>query len=279
MSQSNKILILGKGFLGSRLSEALNCSVSKNKIFTYSDAEAEILKYRPKIIINCIGTTGTSNVDECELEKSKTLLANTLVPIYLAEIAFRYGIKLIHISSGCIFHYNYNKDKSIKEEKNPDYFDLFYSRSKIYAEKAMLPLIDKDKANVLILRIRIPLDDRPHSRNILDKLIGFNKAIDIPNSITYLPDFVKMLKHLIKIDARGIYNTVNKGGLRYPKLLAAYQKHVPDFKFQSMPVSELKLARTNLVLSTAKLEKSGFKVRKIDDVLEECVINYLKNKK
>ncbi len=285
MDSRNSILIFGKGFLGSRLAKEFNCPVADNKIFVYSDAEAEVLRHRPKIIINCIGATGKTNVDECESEKSKVLLANTFVPLYLSEIAFRHKIKLVHISSGCIFHYDYNKDRPIKEEKEPDYFSLFYSRSKIYAEKAILPLVKQKQANILILRVRIPLDDKPHPKNILDKLVSFrrpeyqNKVIDVPNSITYFPDFIKALKHLIKIDACGIYNAVNKGGLRYSKMLDVYRKYVPDFEYQIIPASKLKLDRTNLILSTTKLEKSGFKVRKIDSVLEECVSNYLKNKK
>ena len=130
--------------------------------------------------------------------------------------------------------------------------------------------------NILLARIRIPLDDRPHPKNILTKLINFRRIIDIPNSVTYIPDFIKALKHLIKIDARGIYNVVCKGGLRYPALLREYQKYRPDFCYHAINVKELKLRRTNLVLSTAKLEKTGFHVRDISQVVEQCARNYIK---
>lgn len=269
-----KILILGKGFIGKRLQEAFNCSISERKIYSFKDAEKEIKKYNPEIIINCVGHTGKSNVDDCELNKDKTLIANTFVPIILAEVCLRNKIKLVHISSGCIYHFDYSKDKPIKEERIPDYFDLFYSRTKIYSERALEIL--SNQFDILIARIRIPLDNRPNSKNILNKLINYKRIIDIPNSITYIPDFIEALKYLIEIDAMGIYNIVNKGRLRYPELLKVYKKYNPGFNFETISLKDLNLVRTNLLLSTEKLEKTGFKVKDIHEVLEECVKKYLK---
>jgi len=272
----DKILIFGKGFIGDRILENFNCDVSLKRVNLFQDAQDEIAKYKPDIIINCIGFTGTNNVDGCELDKDKTLQANTFVPIILAEAALRNNIKLVHISSGCIYHYDYAKDKPIDEERMPDFFGLLYSRSKIYTER-MLEVLS-GQANILTIRIRIPLDVRPHQRNILTKLIHYKKVIDIPNSVTYIPDFIKALKYLIEIDAKGIYNVVNEGGLRYPELLEVYKKYVPDYFYEIVNLNlVLKAPRTNLILSTDKLKKAGFKVRKISEVLEECVQDYVKS--
>jgi len=270
---NSDILVFGKGFIGEKLQRAFDCNVSEAIINDFNDANKEVDKYNPKIIINCIGNTGGSNVDGCEADKQQTLLANTFIPIILGDIAFRKNIKLVHISSGCIYHYDYGKQKPISEENEPDFFDLFYSRSKIYAERALVSLLAK--TNILIVRIRIPLDDKPHPKNILDKLLKFKRVIDIPNSITYIPDFIEMLKHLINIDARGIYNTVNKNALRYPEFLEVYKQHVPGYEYEVMDYKDLNLVRTNLIMSVEKLESSGFKVRDIHEVLEECVKSYL----
>jgi 3,5-epimerase/4-reductase len=268
-----KILILGKGFLALRLQEALGCDISGRRIHCFRDIEKDLKKYKPDIIINCIGHIGR-NVDDCELDKDKTLLANTFVPVILAEAALRNRIKLVHISSGCIYHYDYAKDMPIREDRVPDFFELFYSRSKIYSERALEILCDK--FNFLILRPRVFLDNRSHPRNLIDKLISFKKIIDIPNSVTYIPDFINALRHLLKIDARGVYNVVNKGGLRYPMLLEVYKKYLPGFRYEVLRHGKLKLVRTNLILSTRKLENTGFKVRHIKEVLEECIYSYLK---
>jgi len=271
---SKRMLILGKGFIGKRLQESFGCDISSTKISSFKAAQRIVRKYNPKVLINCIGYTGRRNVDGCELSKDKTLIANTFVPIVLAEIALRNKIKLIHISSGCIYSYDYNKDKPITEGKTPNFYDLFYSRTKIYAERAIEVLCRK--YNILIARIRIPLDNIPHPRNILTKLIRYKKVIDVPNSITYIPDFIRALRHLIKIDASGIYNITNKGGLRYPALLNIYKKYKTDFRYRIIDYRELNLIRTNLMLSIRKLEETGFKMPYINEVLEECVRNYIK---
>jgi len=272
---NKKILILGKGFIGQELQKELDCRSDGSLINCFSGAEKLIKKYNPKIIINCAGITGKSNVDDCELEKDATLLANSFVPVILAEICLRGKIKLVHISSGCIFNYDYKRGKPLRENSRDYFFGLFYSRSKIYAERAIEGLA-RDY-NILIARIRIPLLNAKHPKNVLDKLIHYEKVIDIANSVTYIPDFIKAIKHLIKIDARGVYNVVNRGGLRYPELLKVYQKYVPEFKFQAVALKKLGLSRTNLILSTNKLEKTGFKVRSINSILEECVKEYLKS--
>ncbi len=271
----DRILILGKGFIGSRLQELLGCRIANDRINNYSDAAAVIKKYNPKVLINCIGYAGTNNVDDCESDKDKTIFSNTFVPILLAEAAIRVGIKLVHISTGCIYHFDYAKDKPIDEEKAPDFFDLFYSRTKSYADEA-LKLLAKNY-NILILRPRIPLDTQPHPKNLLTKLIAYRNVIDVPNSVIYMPDLKDALVHLLKIDARGIYNVVNEGGLRYPDLMNVYKKYVPGFEYKIVDFTKLKLVRTNLILSTQKLERSGFKIRNVNEVLEECVKGYLKH--
>lgn len=270
---NDKILIFGEGFIGSRLQEELGCAISKKKIHSFKEAEDEVKKFAPRIIINCIGYIGR-NVDDCELDKDKTLMSNSFIPLILSEVALRNKIRLVHISSGCIYHFDYTKDKPIEEDKAPDFFELFYSRSKIYSEQ-VLRFVSKEYP-VLIIRIRVPLDDRPHPRNILTKLIGYKKVVDIPNSVTYIPDFIKALQHLIKMEAKGIYNVVNKGSLRYPELLDVYKKYVPSFEYEVIDRKKLGLVRTNLILSTSKLEQAGFKIRSIKEVMEECVQDYLK---
>lgn len=269
---NNEILIFGEGFIGKKLQAGLNCQITGKRINNLSDVLEEVDKLNPKIIINCIGYAGKNNVDDCEKNKDKAIFANTYLPILFAESALRKNIKLIHISSGCIYNFDYKREP-ITELDQPDFFDLFYSRTKIYAEKALSSLFEK--ANILITRPRIPLDNKSNQKNILDKLLSFKQVIDIPNSVTYLPDFIEMIKHLIEIDAQGIYNTVNKGGLRYPQLLEVYKKYKPEYNYQTIDLKDLNKVRTNLVMSTEKLEKTGFKVRNINQILEECVQGYL----
>ena len=269
----DRILILGKGFIGNRLRDELGFNIADEKIYSLTDAQNLLDKYGPKIIINCIGYIGRT-VDDCEKDVDKALAANTFVPIILGEVALRNNIKLIHISSGCIYHYDYDKDTPIKEDKAPDFLELYYSRTKIYAEEALKILFKKYP--ILIIRLRVPLDNRPTPKNLLTKLIEYRKVINLPNSVTYIPDFVQILNPLIDINATGIYNAVNKKPLLYSGLLEVYKKYAPDFSYEIVDFRKLNLVRTNLILSTEKLEQSGFKVRDIHEVLEECVKAYVK---
>lgn len=271
----HNILVIGNGYIATHIKKHFSCHLSKQRISTYKDIEKLIKRYKPNLIINCIGHTGKHNVDDCEKVIDKTLLANSFVPILLLEACLRHNIKLVHISSGCIFHYKYGKQRPIEESRIPDYYDLFYSRTKIYFENILAKL--KKPFNVLNIRIRIPLNTEPHSKNLLTKLIKYKKIIDAPNSVTYIPDFIKALKHLIHINAHGTYNIVLKGGVDYPKLMKAYQELVPAFQYDVIDLKDLNLKRTNLVLSTRKLEKTGFKVRTLDEVIKECLDEYVKS--
>ena len=270
-----KILILGKGYIGRELQNHFKCAISTKKIYSLQDALSVLASKKPDIIINCIGHTGKKNVDDCELKIDKTLHSNTFIPIILAEACLRKKVKLVHICSGCIYHYDYKKDNPIPESKMPDHYDLFYNRTKIYSG-IVLENIARHH-HVLIVRIRLPLDNKPHPKNILTKLIKYKKIINLPNSVTYLPDFLEALDHLLKRNASGLYNIVNKGALRYPALLDVYRKHVPAFHYSIVKLKNLDLVRPSLILSTRKLEKSGFNVRPIQKILNECVEQYVKH--
>jgi len=269
----DEILIFGKGWIGSRLADSLKCPSTDARINTFEDAQREIDINKPKVIINCIGHFG-KNVDDCEIDKTKTLTAHTFVPLLLAEVAMRNNIKLVHISSGCIYEYDYKTYNPISEDQTPDFFRLYYSRTKIYTEAALSSLMDA--ANILQLRLRMPLDYVPHRRNLLTKLLSFNKVIDLPNAVTYIPDLLGAVKHLIEKDATGIFNVVNYGGLRFRELLEEYRKYDQTYLYSIVDPAELNMVRTNLLLSTDKLEETGFPVRDIHEVIPECVEQYVK---
>lgn len=272
-SSPSRVLVLGKGFIGTRLAKTLKYQISDARIHVLSDAQKIIKKYNPDVIINCIGHTGRRDVDDCEKALNKTFLANTVVPLLLAEACFRAKVKFVHMSSGCVFCPPVDTRAPITEKITPDFFDLYYARTKIYTEAALSAL--GRQHNILILRVRLPLDIVPHPHNLLTKLVGFSRVIDCPNSATYIPDFIAAVRHLIRIDAQGIFNVVNSGALRFPELLKIYQRYRPQHRFAIVDLKELKIKRMNYLLSNKKLLVTGFRIRPIQAVLEECVRQYL----
>ena len=271
----NRITVFGNGYIGSQIAKHLECDVVDTKIKSYKDMEKAFDGKKPDVIINAIGVTGTPNVDACEKDVDGTLLANSFVPIILAEYCHRNGIKFVHISSGCIFHHNYTKDEPIKDDDYPDYFDLFYSRTKIYSEMAIRQMCKEN--GWLILRIRIPFDGSKSERNLLSKLLSFKTVIEIKNSVTYIPDFLKALKWLIDGGENGIYNIVNDP-IYYSEILKCYREET-DREFNLMPKSELSMPRTNLIMSNEKIHDSGFDMLSSEDVIKKSVDEYIGEEK
>lgn len=262
-----KIAILGNGWIGNKLKEHLGGEIISS-VTTLVGLENTILEMKPEVLINTVGHTGGNNVDACELNRDKTLVSNSLIPLIAAEVAVRNKVKFVHISSGCIYD---GCPTALTEEDPPNFFDLFYSRTKIYAEGALKPMINK--YGFLILRPRIPLDNKPHLRNILTKLIGYRKVIDVPNSVTYIPDLLCAVEALLKEDAWGIFNVVNDGTLKYPDLMEAYRVYRPEFQYEITTLEELGIKRTNVILDSSKLGKY-WTARNINWLLDDCVREY-----
>jgi len=91
------------------------------------DLGALLVKYRPKIVINCIGIVK----QRAEASKAVPSIAvNALLPHQLAELCRRWGGKLIHFSTDCVFN---GKRGNYSEKDVPDAQDL-YGRTKALGE-------------------------------------------------------------------------------------------------------------------------------------------------
>jgi nucleoside-diphosphate-sugar epimerase len=262
-----RILIIGDGWIGNRLKDHFKAFIIRKKIINLADFNYSISLIKPDVLINCAGHTDLNDGDI-----DSTLFSNSFVPLIAAEAAIKNNIKFVHLSSGCLFT---TTDFPITEDYIPNFFDLPYTRSKIYSESALASMAEK--YGFLILRIRLPLDNKPHPRNILTKLIKYKKVIDEPNSITYIPDFINSIEYLLRHNKSGVFNVVNDGTLRYPQLLDVYKRFKPEFEYEVIKIEDFGVNRPNLILSNEKLcLESKWTARDINSVLEECVEEYIK---
>jgi dTDP-4-dehydrorhamnose reductase len=229
---------------------------------------------KPEVVVNCAGKTGRPNVDWCETHKEETLHANVLGPIVLLEECLARGIYLVHMSSGCIYEgdgsTSLTTGKGFTEEDPPNFFGSFYSRTKAWSDQIM-----KDFP-VLNLRLRMPFDGSGNDRSLLTKLAKYSKVLDVQNSITYLPDFLKAAEILISKRKTGTYNIVNDGTISPYQIMQLYKDIVdPKHTFEKLTLDDLstvvKAGRSNCVLSTEKLKKEGITVRSIDAALREAL--------
>jgi len=125
----------------------------------------------------------------------------------------------------------------------------------------------------------MPIDDRPHPRNLIDKLKGYPKVIDVPNSMTIVPDMISGLGQMIDKRLDGVYNMVNPGTITAAEIMERYKCLVnEEHVFGIMSLDELNNTvtqeRSNCVLSSDKLERAGIILPDIHLAVDECLRSY-----
>jgi dTDP-4-dehydrorhamnose reductase len=283
-----KILTLGTGFVSDHLPYPV---ISDRLTASETQISALLDKYTPDVLINCIGRTGMPNVDWCENNKESTALANTIIPTIFATECAKRNIHFIHIGSGCIFYgnsphmvygqsqiapYNYFSQCTGWEEEDFANPESYYSKTKFSAD-----LLLGKMSNVSILRVRMPISEKNNSRNLLNKLRQYSKVIDIPNSMTFMDDFVKCIDWAAKNSKTGIYHVTNPGTLTAAQIMNEYKKYVPEHQFSIIDentLGSLTIAkRSNCLLNSNKLKAAGFTMTPAIEALKICMNNYVKN--
>ncbi len=247
------IAIYGKGFLGERLSEYLGAPLYAKHITAESDLEDEAIPL-PDVIVNTAGKTGRPNVDWCEDHKDETYFANVTLAKMFADHAKKHNIRLVHFSSGCVYEGD-NHGKGWGEEDPSNFEGSFYSHTKAEAERML-----KDYDNVLIVRPRMPITATPGNRNLINKLLGYNKVIVVPNSVTIVEDLLPSLKGLIGDNISGTFNFVNPEPVTHKEILDLYEQYSGRAlrkEYVNPALLSVKAPRSNTILQTTKLTKTG----------------------
>lgn len=158
--------------------------------------------YRPAVVINAAGYTGLT-VDCCEVKKEECVAANVTVPVSIAKECHRFSIPFIHISSGCIFTGPGMFTENSFHSNPPS----FYAKCKVQAE------MEISGFNPFIFRIRMPISNRDHPRNLLVKLSKYEKILDGVNSLTFLEEFIERSWKIWQTQNPGIFNCVQPGSI------------------------------------------------------------------
>ena len=116
----------------------------------------------------------------------------------LADICNTAGVHLTTYATGCIFHYDdafpEGSGKGFKEGDKPNFTGSYYSYT-----KAMVESLLKEYPNVLVLRVRMPIvGDLTYPRNFVAKILRYEKIVNIPNSMTVLPELLPMSIEMAK---------------------------------------------------------------------------------
>jgi len=279
-----KILTIGNGFI----SEHLNYELIPDRLeYNINQIENILDKYKPDVLINCIGKTGRPNIDWCESNKLETTITNTALPILLAQACNKKSIHLIHIGSGCIFFgpspyveragymqeffYDYGWEET--DFANPQ---SYYSKTKYACD-----LVLGDMPNVSILRIRMPISTKNSPRNFINKVKNYSHIIDIQNSVTFTDDLVNCVSKIANNNIVGTYHVTNPGSLSAVQVIEEYRKYFPQHKYEIISEEQLNkitaAKRSNCILNTDKLKSIGIYMTPAKEALVNCMKEYVKN--
>tara|TARA_Y100000310_G_C20654178_1_gene801132 strand:- start:1460 stop:2080 length:621 start_codon:yes stop_codon:yes gene_type:complete len=205
-------------------------------------------------------------------------VGNVVLPKMLSDICGDLNIRLMHISSGCIYS-GYDKAFTEEDESNFSFVQdncSFYSGTKALAENLI------DKYNSYICRLRIPFDEFDSPRNYLSKILNYDKLLNMENSISHRRDFVSACLDLHEQRCPvGIYNIVNSGSIftsDITRLMAQILNLNKNFVFFDDENDFYKIGasapRSNCVLDNSKLLSAGIRMRDTTEALEESLRNW-----
>lgn len=216
----------------------------------FDDIKQEILAIQPDRVVVLGGLTYKSpakNIDWCEDHKQEVIRVNVLGVLNIADICEQNNIHCTILGTGCI--YSSQNGEVFTEDSMWNFDKSFYSKTKAYTQELL-----KCYKNVLLLRIRMPIDNTNNPKNFIEKLKSFDKIISIPNSMTVLPEMIPIMVTLIATGQTGTWNCVNPNVISHKEILdmLGIQKEYVDISHQS----ELtRVARSNNHLATTKIEQ------------------------
>lgn len=285
------ILITGSnGQLGSELKELSN-EYNYNFLFTdrenlditnKSAIDSFIAKNSINVIINCAAFTA---VDKAQESVSEAYNLNHLAVEYLAQIAKKNGIKLIHISTDYLF--NGKTYKPYKEIDRVDPINI-YGDSKLKGEQAILKINPKES-----IIIRTSWLYSSYGNNFVKTMLKLANKMDELGIIfdqtgtpTYAKDLAKTILSIIEqIENRNveIYHYSNEGVASwYDFAKAIFEIENINIKVNPIETKEYPTPAKRpyyTVLNKAKIKESfNITIPHWRDSLREC-LNKIESKK
>lgn len=260
-----KFLIFGKtGWIGGLLADILKeqgaeYELANARLEDRAAVIADLDRVKPTHVLNAAGLTGRPNVDWCEDHKIEVIRANVVGTLTLADVTNERGIHLCIYATGCIFHYDkdfpQDSGKGFTEEDTPNFTGSYYSKTKALVEGLL-----KEYPNTLVLRVRMPIvADLTYPRNFITKIIKYDKVVNIPNSMTVLPELLPMSIEMAKRKLTGIMNFTNPGVVSHNEILEMYKEYIdPEFTWSNFSLEEqakvIVAPRSNNLLDTKRIE-------------------------
>ena len=254
----NKVLVLGRGYLGREFerhgytvwgSDSPFCTKQDNK---YHYDWASLDKF--SVIINCIGK---SNTRWCETHFEEAYQTNALFVKTLSEYCHEHDIKLVHISTGCLY------DRSHVPNRETDFIVAHcnYTVTKWAGEQYCLP-------EDLIVRPRLFFGGHVGENNLLCKLHRFEKFCTTLDSLASTLVVVEAVETLLLNEQCGIFNVGCDGFISIYDIGKLVGISRPEMTSEELRTRE-KLYLVNNVMDISKLKKF-YSPPHIDGEIRRC---------
>ena len=269
-------VIIGNGKVANILKDDGDVVLSHSDVeIKESEVIYKVLKQFPKSTV-VVNTAAKINLEWCEKNARDAEDVNTWGALNVAAVCGALDLRLVHVSSGCIFDGG-ETNRVFTEEDQPSPA-AWYACTKSKADQL---LIEKGYENVLIVRPRQLISAVPNPTNMLTKFasLGSGEFIDTPNSVTCIEDMKEMIDHLVEKGCTGIYNLANTGYLSpYEIALHVKARVSPSLGVSRISyhdyLKKLSVKRVNTLLSVDKLIATGYTPRSASEALDWCLDNY-----
>jgi dTDP-4-dehydrorhamnose reductase len=273
----SKVLVVGTGFLGSQVAthfQAESLGHSDLDITDLAAVRAVLALSSAEVIINVAAATNTAALEKPE-NQAAGFQGNVQGPANLALACKESGKRLVHYSTGMMFD-GLGPDETGWRETDLPEPTSYYAWSKAVGDQALSPWCQRDGA--LIIRLHMPISGNPHPRNLLNKLLSFDRVVDVASSMTVVEELLVATSALIEQEKTGIYNVVNPG------LLSCYEMVEMLQAAGLVPVEKQvgRIHREELdgmggakqafpLLNTEKLQATGVHLPEIRQAVSRCI--------
>jgi len=286
-----RVLVFGNGWLGNKFRNLFNGNITNTRIESTQAVRWDLERFRPDVVINTAGKpSAKDNIDWCLDHLGETISSNIVGPAILAHACKEFDVPLlVLLSSGCIFDGPGGVLFSETAKPNPV---NFYGWTKVASELITREIYKNRPSNLLTVRIRMPLDEEEHSRNLLTKLIKYSSyapIVNALNSVTVIDDLLVAVKILVKRNKSGIFHVVNPGPVSHMQILRwcfelglleswNLLRVVTPEQFAELGVT--KDGRSNCVLDDTKIRLiEGIVLRDSEEAIKSCILGYKKSRK
>jgi len=126
----------------------------------------------------------------------------------------------------------------------------------------------------LNLRIRMPISSEDHPRDFITKIKGYEKVVNIQNSMTVLPSLIPCAISIIEKAVVGTVNLTNPGTISHNEILEMHKTFCDiDYTWKNFTIEEqdkiLASKRSNNELDTKRLTELCPEVLNINDAVKK----------